>query len=333
MRTHFLTLMILCATAIGSACAEGSNATAEIPAGASNTPAGGSDKADESVERGRSEVSGEASAKVEALPTTTTKAASGPLVPPSPDVVCATVRAAAAEHGLPPAFFTRLIWQESRFKTHVVSRAGAQGVAQFMPGTAAWRGLRDPFDPAPALAESAQWLRELRGQFGNLGLAAAAYNAGPQRVRDWMAGKRTLPRETRDYVTVITGRSADQWVAAAIEDEALLPEISCSQVARALALPRGRGTTPGEAKPGRPHLPWGVQIAGNFSEQQALAAFQRARQRFASLLSTDPVVVRRRTAGRAVMHTIRIAAETRQGAEQLCSRLRAAGGACLVLRN
>jgi Transglycosylase SLT domain len=91
------------------------------------------------------------------------------------------------------------------------SRAGAQGIAQFMPGTARWRGLSDPFEPTEALYESARWLGELRNQFGNWGLAAAAYNAGPRRVRDWIAGRGQLPRETRAYVRVITGRAAEEW--------------------------------------------------------------------------------------------------------------------------
>jgi hypothetical protein len=65
-----------------------------------------------------------------------------------------------------------------------------------MPATARWRGLADPFDPLEAIAQTAKLLRDLRREFGNLGLAAAAYNAGPGRVRDWLAGRRGLPRET-----------------------------------------------------------------------------------------------------------------------------------------
>src|SRR5205823_6421858 len=80
---------------------------------------------------------------------------------------------------------------ESRFQPAAVgpvtrSGARAQGIAQFMPGTAAERRLLDPFDPVQALPKSAEFLRELRDQFGNLGLAAAAYNAGPRRVQDWL---------------------------------------------------------------------------------------------------------------------------------------------------
>src|SRR5436190_1902107 len=134
--------------------------------------------------------------------------------------VCLMIEAAARANGLPLEFFARVIWQESSFKANAVgptTRSGdrAQGIAQFMPRTAAERGLLDPFDPVQALPKSAEFLRELRDQFGNLGLAAAAYNAGPQRVRDWMAGSRTLPAETRNYVLAITGLSAEQWASGA----------------------------------------------------------------------------------------------------------------------
>jgi soluble lytic murein transglycosylase-like protein len=67
-----------------------------------------------------------------------------------------------------------VIWQESRFNARAVSPKGAAGIAQFMPQTASWHGLADPFDPTEALRHSARYLRELRDQFGNLGLAAAS---------------------------------------------------------------------------------------------------------------------------------------------------------------
>jgi soluble lytic murein transglycosylase-like protein len=118
---------------------------------------------------------------------------------------------AATRHTLPTDYFLRLIRQESGFNPNSVSPAGAQGIAQFMPGTASDRGLKDPFDPAEALPKSAELLNELRTQFGNLGLAAAAYNAGPERVRRWLAGKSQLPQETVDYVRVITGHDAVDW--------------------------------------------------------------------------------------------------------------------------
>ena len=135
---------------------------------------------------------------------------------PSTADLCRTLAQAAADNDLPVEFFTRLIWQESRFNPQAVSPKGAQGIAQFMPSTASGRGLADPFEPLLALRESASYLRELRTTFGgNLGLAAAAYNAGPGRVEAWLAGRGGLPAETRTYVRAVTGHAADAWASDA----------------------------------------------------------------------------------------------------------------------
>jgi hypothetical protein len=127
------------------------------------------------------------------------------------EAVCDTLASAAEAQQLPVPFFIRLIWQESKFDPRAVSPVGAQGVAQFMPETAAAMGLRNPFDPLEALRYSARLLRDLVGQFGNLGLAAAAYNAGPKRIVDWLAKRGKLPDETRHYVKSITGHDAERW--------------------------------------------------------------------------------------------------------------------------
>ena len=126
---------------------------------------------------------------------------------------------AARAANLPLEFFARVIWQESRFQSDAVgpvTRSGqrAQGIAQFMPGTASERGLLDPFNPVQALPKSAEFLDELRNQFGNLGLAAAAYNAGPRRVQEWLAGTGGMPQETRSYVVAITGATVEDWAKA-----------------------------------------------------------------------------------------------------------------------
>src|SRR5690349_13672827 len=135
------------------------------------------------------------------------------------EAICLMIESAARANDLPLEFFARVIWQESRFQSDAVgpvTRSGqrAQGIAQFMPGTAGERRLLDPFDPVQALPKSAEFLNELRGQFGNLGLAAAAYNAGPKRVQDWLAGIGAMPQETRNYVFAITGTSVEDWAAA-----------------------------------------------------------------------------------------------------------------------
>lgn len=133
------------------------------------------------------------------------------------EVVCRALTEAADANGLPAGFFARLIWTESRFRQRAVSPVGAQGVAQFMPATAAEYGLADPFDPVQALPASARFLSKLREQFGNLGLAAAAYNAGGGRVQDWLARRKTLPAETQNYVRAVTGHAVETWTQDAKE--------------------------------------------------------------------------------------------------------------------
>src|SRR5207302_8031716 len=90
---------------------------------------------------------------------------------PLRQAICHVVDGAAEANRLPAAFLTRILWQESRFRTDVVSPAGAEGVAQFMPQTAAERGLANPYDPGSAIPHAAQLLAELGARFGNLGLA------------------------------------------------------------------------------------------------------------------------------------------------------------------
>lgn len=136
--------------------------------------------------------------------------------------ICLMIHSAAQANALPFDFFARLIWQESRFRSDEIgpmthTGARALGIAQFMPGTAVERGLFEPFNPVVALPKSGEFLAQLRDQFGNLGLAAAAYNAGPQRVRDFMIGLRDLPLETRNYVLAITGRPVEDWALVAKE--------------------------------------------------------------------------------------------------------------------
>jgi hypothetical protein len=210
--------------------------------------------------------------------------------PPSPpaiiDSICSALAAAATENDLPIDFFTRLIWQESRFDPMAVSRAGAQGVAQFMPATARWRGLADPFDPLEAIAQSAKLLRDLRREFGNLGLAAAAYNAGPGRVRDWLAGRGGLPRETRAYMRLVTGQSAEQWSGGKADpvEMHIANTVPCRQIAGLFAPPPAVAIKPPD--------PWGVQLVGSSSDATALAAYRRLQEKYASILAgLEPRVV------------------------------------------
>jgi len=160
-----------------------------------------------------------------------------PVVHRSVREVCDTLAEAAQRNDLPVPFFIRLLFQESRFKPGAVSRTGAQGIAQFMPKTADAVGLDNPFDPLEAIPASARLLRNLFEQFGNLGLAAAAYNAGPKRIHEWLARKSSLPKETQGYVKTITGRPPESWKTASAGAPAVkLPEHApCQQEAGLLA--------------------------------------------------------------------------------------------------
>ena len=157
------------------------------------------------------------------------------------DSMCLMLESAAATNGLPLEFFARVIWEESRFQPNTVgpmTRSGhrAQGIAQFMPYTADARGLLDPFNPETALPKAAEFLAELRSEFGNLGLAAAAYNAGPGRVRDFLGGRGGMPAQTRYYVRAVTGRSVDEWAALGREGgkDGIPKPTSCGQLAALL---------------------------------------------------------------------------------------------------
>ncbi len=137
-----------------------------------------------------------------------------PVVYRSPEEICDTLTRAAHKNDLPAHFLIRLLYQESSFRPEAISSAGALGIAQFMPETASDRRLDNPFDPVQAIPASARLLRDLYRKFGNLGLAAAAYNAGPRRIEDWQTNKTPLPLETVDYVRVVTGFPVETWTAA-----------------------------------------------------------------------------------------------------------------------
>src|SRR5215475_5592102 len=198
--------------------------------------------------------------------------------------ICQMVEAAATANELPFEFFARVIWQESRFRSGAVgplTRSGqrAQGIAQFMPMTAAERLLRNPFDPAETLPNSAKFLRELHEQFGNLGLAAAAYNAGPTRVRDWLAGRRSLPSETQAYVRIVTGRRAEEWrpqSSLSTLNVTVPVDMPCEKIAARPPMPK--------ELPNKDTFAWGVQLIGDPSEVKALAAYRALQKKHEAIL-------------------------------------------------
>ncbi len=246
--------------------------------------------------------------------------------------ICDLIETSARKNGLPPDWFARLIWKESRFDAGAVSPAGAQGIAQFMPGTARIRGLADPFDPELAIPASAEYLDELRDGFGNLGLAAAAYNSGETRTAGWLASGGFLPLETETYVLDIMGEAADNFADRTYQGtvKPLDPKRDFQAACRDLRVIMSR-TVPMS----RIHTkPWGVQVAGNFRQSAAVRQFERARARVPELRKYEPVVGRVRSPmGRRGVYAVRIGVESRAAADDICRRLRADGGACVVVRN
>jgi hypothetical protein len=267
---------------------------------------------------------------------------------PLDHAVCRLIESAARENHLPVGFLTRIIWRESSFRAGVVSPAGAEGIAQFMPQTAQARGLADPFDPEEAIPKAARLLDDLRRQFGSLGVAAAAYNAGPARVANWRRGQGELPAETRAYVRFVTEGEVDMSSGSGgstppdetghelAPDFAPGPSASQSCVALTAELRRDRGGGLGEGLGPAPLAPWGVQLAGNFSKAQALAAFARQGQRYAAVIGeVRPMIIGRllRSRGTRPFYQIRLPAASRQIAEALCGRIQAAGGNCVAMRS
>ena len=115
--------------------------------------------------------------------------------------LCTALETFATRYKLNPYFFTRLIWQESRFDPNARSHADAMGIAQFIASTAELRGLDNPFNPAEALDASARYLADLEQKFGNLGLAAAAYNAGETAAGNFKEEAAGLPNETWTFAS------------------------------------------------------------------------------------------------------------------------------------
>jgi hypothetical protein len=165
---------------------------------------------------------------------------------------CRIIEEAARAHLLPVDLMTRLLWTESHFQADALSPKGARGVAQFMPGTAAERGLSNPFDPAEAIPQAARLLADLSHRFGNTGLAIAAYNAGGKRISDWLASTAPLPKETQNFVLAVTGRSPAEWVA--IKGDQLPDETqSCLALSTSLAahpFVHAQRIYPGHSNPG-----------------------------------------------------------------------------------
>jgi len=250
--------------------------------------------------------------------------------------VCKLIERNASEQGLDPAFLARLLWKESRFEPSAISPAGALGIAQFMPGTAELYWLDDPFNPAQAIRKAAWYLAQLSQRFGNIGMAAVAYNGGENRAARFLAQQTTLPFETVDYVEAITGFSAHRWRdnPPGVDDLklALAPDLpfrqSCEQMAGNRSL-REFTTQP-------PVMPWGVIVASHPSQAGAAQQVARLNRTLRPILEDGARVgyVRKRLSGmpRSV-YTAQVGYRSRAEAATFCARFQRLGGRCIVLKN
>ena len=253
--------------------------------------------------------------------------------------VCLLLESAARANEIPVEFFVRLIWQESRFRPTAIgprTRTGkhALGIAQFMPATASARNLLDPLNPIEALPKAAEFLKDLRGQFGNLGLAAAAYNAGPGRVRAWLAGTASMPAQTRAYVSAVTGNSVDEWASGGdlpAKDES---DITCETLIAKLEQPPRSflGALQQRVVTGSLQ-PWGAILGAKRSRPEILDRYAELQQRFSAVLAGRDPIVFERDRNNLLRYQVRVGAESRAAANDICKRIHVAGGDCVVLRN
>lgn len=247
--------------------------------------------------------------------------------------VCRLIENRSSWRGINPHFIARLINTESRFSPNAVSPAGAEGIAQFIPGTAKRRGLKNPYDPAAALTASIDFLAHLKFRFGNLGLAAVAYNAGEGAASRFIGGGG-IPLETENYVFSITGRAAEEWRKPDARHS--IPLIDARK-------PFSEACPDLVRKPGRIRLaiksatrqPWGVLISESFSRNTAVRTFNRIRRNFPADLREKPpmiVPVKNLSMGARRRYSARIGAASRNQASKICTSLRARSVVCIVRR-
>ncbi|MGD0882032.1 MAG: NlpC/P60 family protein [Acidimicrobiales bacterium] len=117
-----------------------------------------------------------------------------------PAAYAGTIEQAATANGIPPSLLAGLLYHESRFEPDAVSSAGAEGIAQFMPSTAAGMGV-NPFDPTQSIEGAARLLGSYTQQFGSYSDALAAYDAGPSAVETY--GGIPPYGETQAYVPAV----------------------------------------------------------------------------------------------------------------------------------
>ena len=154
------------------------------------------------------------------------------------------------------------------------------------------------------------------------------------RVSAWLTNHRPLPAETRNYVALVTGWTADEWASSSPPEKAetTIPQgVPCTRLANLILAPKQ------ERQRIAAYIPrWGIQLAAHLSESTAWAIYRDRLKRFGSLIGDrEPIVLHKEIPGmgRAKRYIITIADDDRAPLNKLCRKLMAADATCDVLRN
>lgn len=248
---------------------------------------------------------------------------------------CQQIENTARRYGLDAGFFARLLWQESRFDPNALSPAGAQGIAQFMPGTAKQRNLPDSYNPAQAIERSAQYLGVLQRTYGNAGLAAVAYNGGERRADGFTQDGKGLARETVNYVQIITGLTAETWRDTPPKTHDF--RLNGAQLFLAACVNMAKNRTYTKYKRPEPALKeWGAQLAFGATKSEAKQNLRRLTSRCKSLVAQEKIdylTIKSRAARTGSYVMARVGRSSQKAAAQLCKSIRTKGCICRVYSN
>lgn len=146
------------------------------------------------------------------------------------------IQATATAQGVPPQLALSVAQTESSLNPNAVSSAGAQGLFQLMPGTAAAYGVTNAFDPTQNMQAGIAYLSDLFRQFGDWATALAAYNWGPTNVIN--KGVAAAPQSTQNYVSTILANSGPAAAASPIVGSASSsPVVDAPQDASVIDVP------------------------------------------------------------------------------------------------
>jgi len=201
------------------------------------------------------------------------------VIPQTPSYLIPVIQDAARAYGVSPRLLSALLFQESGFNPKAISPAGAQGIAQFMPGTSKQYGV-NAFDPQSSIEGAARYLSDMYKQFGNWEHALAAYNSGPGNVRKYQG----IPpfSETQRYVKNVMSLSQQQpqstpAVSGVVTSamRTLIPQAQAQEFQQ-VAMPPQRATSSNNYTVKKGETLWGIaeRLLGSGSRWKELGGYQ-----------------------------------------------------------